>query len=153
MADKLRPKQKKLWRRIYLDMFDGGANVVDAVIAADLAVRQWEERGAFDDETIVDPVDASATVEEKWNGVHTAYIHHSHVKMTAHAADGCFRVFHGDELWIGLDGLAKVEGSWESSENSIVFDAVVFGAPPAIGATARFVTPRVGIGHDAKVIR
>ena len=50
MADKLRPNQKKLWRRIYLEMFDGGSTVDDAAIAADFAVRQWEERGAFDDE-------------------------------------------------------------------------------------------------------
>jgi hypothetical protein len=45
---KLRPEQQKLWRRIYLNAFEGGATTAESAEMADTAVKQWEERGAFD---------------------------------------------------------------------------------------------------------
>lgn len=45
---KLRPEQRKLWRRIYLEAFESGSTVQEASQMADTAVKQWEERGAFD---------------------------------------------------------------------------------------------------------
>lgn len=48
---KLRPEQRKLWRRIYLTAFDDGASVDEATLCVDRTVAQWEERGAFDDAT------------------------------------------------------------------------------------------------------
>ena len=45
---KLRPEQRKLWRRIYLTAFEGGATSKEATYEADVAVHQWEERGAFE---------------------------------------------------------------------------------------------------------
>jgi len=55
MTAKLRPEQRKLWRRIYLTVIENGANAKEAVYEADSAVLQWEERGAFE----VEPVASS----------------------------------------------------------------------------------------------
>ena len=46
---KLKPAQKRLWRRVYLAAFDAGASNIEAMEAADFAVKQWESRGAFDE--------------------------------------------------------------------------------------------------------
>lgn len=45
---KLRPEQRKLWRRIYLTAFENGANANEAAYEADTAVQFWDERGAFE---------------------------------------------------------------------------------------------------------
>jgi hypothetical protein len=48
MTAKLRPEQRKLWRRVYLTVIENGANAKEAAYEADAAVLQWEERGAFE---------------------------------------------------------------------------------------------------------
>jgi len=48
---KLKPEHRKLWRRIYLDSFEGdGTSPEEAERMADKVVTQWERRGAFDDD-------------------------------------------------------------------------------------------------------
>lgn len=59
MTEKLRPEQRKLWRRIYLTAFDGGANAKDAAYEADLAISQWDKRGAFEADPLVAPSDGN----------------------------------------------------------------------------------------------
>ncbi len=49
---KLRPEQRKLWRRIYLTAFENGANANEAAYEADTAVQFWDERGAFEVELV-----------------------------------------------------------------------------------------------------
>lgn len=47
---KLKPEHRKLWRRIYLDSFEGdGTSPEEAERMADKVVAQWDARGAFDD--------------------------------------------------------------------------------------------------------
>lgn len=53
MSEKLRPEQRKLWRRINLTSFDTGSTVEESVANADNMVAQWEERGAFEAEPVV----------------------------------------------------------------------------------------------------
>ncbi len=53
MTEKLRPEQRKLWRRNYLTAFDDGANVNEAASCADRAVAHWEARGAFEAEALL----------------------------------------------------------------------------------------------------
>jgi hypothetical protein len=56
MSDKkLKPEHRKLWRRIYLDSFEGdGTSPEEAERMADKVVEQWEARGAFDDGALID---------------------------------------------------------------------------------------------------
>ena len=61
MTAKLRPEQRKLWRRIYLTAFDTDATVDDAATMADKAVAQWEERGAFEAEPSAPPISMTTT--------------------------------------------------------------------------------------------
>lgn len=46
----LRPEQKKLWRRIYLQAMGRDGNAENACKEADAVVAHWEARGAFDEE-------------------------------------------------------------------------------------------------------
>lgn len=49
---KLKPEHRKLWRRVYLDEFEGhGATPEEAEAMADKVVASWDARGAFDDYT------------------------------------------------------------------------------------------------------
>lgn len=57
MTAKLRPEQRKLWRRIYLTAYESGANVHESCGDADSSVDEWEKRGAFDDE--LSPISAA----------------------------------------------------------------------------------------------
>lgn len=53
---KLKPEHRKLWRRIYLLEYERcGQTQSCAADIADDVVAQWEERGAFDDDTNVAP--------------------------------------------------------------------------------------------------
>ena len=54
-AMKLRPEQRKLFRRIFLTAFDTGATVEEATAMADKAVAEWEARGAFEADLPSDP--------------------------------------------------------------------------------------------------
>lgn len=48
--EKLKPEHRKLWRRVYLDEFEGrGTSPEDAERMADRVIAQWEKRGAFDE--------------------------------------------------------------------------------------------------------
>lgn len=52
MSEKLRPEQRRLWRRAYLVEFEGNNSSPEySRQIADDVVAQWEERGAFDVET------------------------------------------------------------------------------------------------------
>ncbi len=61
MTEKLRPEQRKLWRRIYLTAFDDGANVNEAASCADRAVAHWEARGAFEADSSAPPNSTTTT--------------------------------------------------------------------------------------------
>ena len=62
MAEKkLRPEQRKLWRRIYLTAFENGANANEAAYEADTAVQFWEERGAFEADSSAPPNSTTTT--------------------------------------------------------------------------------------------
>jgi hypothetical protein len=55
MSEKLRPEQRKIWRRIYLTAFDAGSTPRESERMADEAIEQWEKRGAFDEEANPSP--------------------------------------------------------------------------------------------------
>jgi TPP-dependent trihydroxycyclohexane-1,2-dione (THcHDO) dehydratase len=50
----LRPEQKKLWRRIYLQEKERGSSAEIAAREADAVVTHWEARGAFDEPLVHD---------------------------------------------------------------------------------------------------
>jgi hypothetical protein len=49
---KLRPEQRKVWRRVYLTAFEAGSTTRESERMADEAVEQWEARGAFDEMSV-----------------------------------------------------------------------------------------------------
>jgi len=49
-VEKLRPEQRKLWRKTYHQERDRGVEPSVAATRADDAVKAWEDRGAFDED-------------------------------------------------------------------------------------------------------
>lgn len=180
--EKLQPKQLKLWRKTYHQERDQGAAPAVAAQKADDAVKAWEERGAFDEESAhwtkdlesnLQLLDDALTkpVDDKHVGVDVSAIikgmqrfidktrpwmliaSHQHARMSViKSPPGDYSLVPGDELQFGLCGRALVIGVHGVSEDAIVFDVVAEGQYLRSGDTAHFVSPRPGIAAEAKAL-
>lgn len=73
---KLRPEQRKLFRRIFLTAFDTGATVEEATTMADRSVAEWEARGAFEVEAPpTAPINGSPTTWEAFSDAVSRMLH------------------------------------------------------------------------------
>jgi hypothetical protein len=140
-VEKLRPEQRKLWRKTYHQERDRGVEPTVAATRADDAVTAWEERGAFDESD-----DARAAPQPP------RLIAHSHAKMRAVAAKDGFPVFAGDVLTFAEHRTAIVVWTVLSAGGCVTFDVLLEDGFLTAGDTAIFQKPRPGIAADAVVI-
>jgi hypothetical protein len=137
-VEKLRPEQRKLWRKTYHQERDRGETPKIASDRADDAVNAWEARGAFDEG------DETTTV--------VRVPHHSHARMRAIASGDGYVVREGDELQVGPSGHAVVTRSAMSVSGCVTFDVMVFHDMLNPGDRITFRNPRPGVAIEAVVI-
>lgn len=144
MTEKLKPEQRKIWRRIYLSAFEGGATNEQSATMADIAVKQWEDRGAFDD----DP-------QDKANSPPSITPHfHLRIRFPFHETGA--RPYVGEKLFYWADGSLQGTGVVVSyrihASNELEVHAVTQGGNPNVGAEWQFEKPRTGISACGEVI-
>lgn len=136
---KLRPEQRKLWRKTFHQERDRGLHPGLAAQHADDAVTAWEERGAFDDQD-VGPRPFMLT-----DGRVCAWV------RIAASADGC-TLFAKDTL---RDAAGRM---WDVGDTATYHDGAlvrIVGACdiarelPALGDELEFDNPRIGCAARA----
>ncbi len=139
-VEKLRPEQRKLWRKTYHQERDRCTAPKIAAERADDAVKEWEARGAFDEET-------DAASEQR-----PTIAAHSHAHMRAIASSEHCAVFPGDELRFGAHGKAVVVWPSRPEPGCVTFDVIVRDGILLPGDKATFCSPRPGIATEAVAI-
>lgn len=141
---KLRPEQRKLFRRIFLTAFDTGATVEEATAMADRSVAEWEARGAFEADAQEPPSPSPNLVTP-----------HYHLRLRFSFHETGTRPVPGDII---ICATGTVEGSGVvvsyriHMANQIDVHAIVTGGNPNVGATWLFKTPLPGISANGEVI-
>lgn len=154
MTEKLKPEQRKLWRRIYLAEFECcNASPEEAAAMADKVVAQWERRGAFDEATIDATTIATAHSEPSIID-QTVHPHH-HLRVRFPIYDVGSRPAVGDTLFCesSTDRGHGVVCSYRiHKSDTIDVNIVAHGGNPNEGATWTFYAHRPGIGASGTVL-
>jgi hypothetical protein len=142
MTIKLRPEQRKLWRRIYLNAFETGANVRESCAMADESVAEWEARGAFEE---VDE-SSSSTIRE--------CIPHTHLRLRVKLGDSNARPSPGDIVTHAepLNGSGVVVSYRCHEAGFLEVHVVACGGNSNVGAEWAFVKPPRGFSDHGIVV-